>query len=64
MNGQLAELLLGSDGQEKEKDEWGFVLKMTSVFGRTNPEQKAIVVQGLQRTGATVMMVGDGANDC
>lgn len=34
-----------------------------SIFGRTSPFQKKELILGLQKTGKTVAMVGDGVND-
>jgi len=35
----------------------------STIFGRITPEQKAMLVQSLRRTGNYVAMVGDGVND-
>jgi cation-transporting P-type ATPase 13A2 len=43
------------------------VLKMlvkTQVFARMSPDEKNEVVERLQSLGYTVLMCGDGANDC
>lgn len=34
-----------------------------SIFGRVSPEQKKLLVEGLQQNGHTVGMTGDGVND-
>lgn len=35
----------------------------TTIFGRVSPEQKQLIVNGLQAKGKTVGMIGDGVND-
>jgi cation-transporting ATPase E len=35
----------------------------TKVFGRVSPDDKRLIVEGLQRAGHTVAMTGDGVND-
>ena len=37
--------------------------KDTTIFGRVSPEQKCLLVTGLQKEGRTVGMIGDGVND-
>ena len=37
--------------------------KETTIFGRVSPEQKCLLVTGLQKEGRTVGMIGDGVND-
>ncbi|ACL60560.1 cation-translocating P-type ATPase [Methylobacterium nodulans] len=43
--------------------ERGPALRRTHAFARISPAQKLAVVRDLQRSGATVVMVGDGVND-
>lgn len=38
-------------------------LETTTIFGRVSPEQKQLIVNGLQAKGKTVGMIGDGVND-
>jgi cation-transporting P-type ATPase E len=44
-------------------DELADIMDSTAVFGRVNPDQKAAMVEALQRHGHTVAMTGDGVND-
>jgi cation-transporting P-type ATPase E len=44
-------------------EELAEIMDATTVFGRVNPDQKAAMVEALQRRGHTVAMTGDGVND-
>ena len=44
-------------------EELSDIMEKTTVFGRVNPDQKAAMVEALQRRGHTVAMTGDGVND-
>jgi len=50
--------LEGLSSQEVET-----VAKDYTVFGRVTPDQKAILIKTLRRSGRTVAMTGDGVND-
>ena len=41
MNGDLADMILG---EREREEEWREVVERVVVFGRTNPEQKGMVV--------------------
>ena len=45
-------------------DAFRLVLKNCSVYARCSPENKSQIVQSLQNESFTVLMCGDGANDC
>ena len=45
-------------------DAFRLVLKYCSVYARCSPENKSQIVQSLQNEKFTVLMCGDGANDC
>jgi cation-transporting ATPase E len=62
----------GVDGAERAVDartlpeggpELEEIMDTTTVFGRVNPDQKAAMVEALQRRGHIVAMTGDGVND-
>ena len=40
------------------------VLKYCSIYARMAPEHKTLLIQSLQQESFTVLMCGDGANDC
>ncbi len=40
------------------------VLKYCSIYARCSPENKTQIVESLQKESFTVLMCGDGANDC
>jgi len=57
-------VVAGTQLKEMSDDELDEVLKYNEiVFARTSPQQKLIIVEGCQRTGATVPVTGDGVND-
>ena len=45
-------------------DIFRLILKNCSVYARCSPENKIQIVQSLQNESFTVLMCGDGANDC
>ena len=57
----------GIEDQNKFKtfhDAFRLVLKFCSIYARCSPENKTQIVQSLQKESFTVLMCGDGANDC
>jgi sodium/potassium-transporting ATPase subunit alpha len=55
----------GNDLKNLSEEELDFLLVNHSeiVFARTSPQQKLIIVEGFQRSGAIVAVTGDGVND-
>jgi cation-transporting ATPase 13A3/4/5 len=45
-------------------DAFRLVLRYCSIYARCSPENKTQIVQSLQKESFTVLMCGDGANDC
>ena len=45
-------------------DAFRLILKYCSIYARCSPENKTQIVQSLQKESFTVLMCGDGANDC
>lgn len=58
----LNTVLLTGDRQ-RVAQEVAAQLNITQVFAQVKPEEKARIIQSLQKDGATVAMVGDGIND-
>ena len=56
-------VMSGTEIQLLDDDELDACVKSIGVFARVTPSQKARIVRSLQRAGAVVAMVGDGAND-
>ena len=49
---------------KKFHEAFRLVLKYCSIYARCSPENKSQIVQSLQKESFTVLMCGDGANDC
>lgn len=66
MDGKSVDYFYNSD--KTNSDEIEFLLKHTKIYGRTDPEQKKIVIERLKEVkkpkNLCVAFVGDGANDC
>ncbi|OQV20867.1 Sodium/potassium-transporting ATPase subunit alpha [Hypsibius exemplaris] len=60
-----AAVVTGSMLKEMSSDQLDFVLRTHPelVFARTSPQQKLIIVEGVQRMGCIVAVTGDGVND-
>ena len=50
--------------KQELKDLFDLLIKKGKIFSRMKPEQKASVIEEIQKRGFRVGMVGDGANDC
>lgn len=53
----------GAELDEADDAELAEMLRTTSVFARTRPEQKLRIVRGLREAGQVVAVTGDGIND-
>jgi len=56
-------ILLGSDIDQMDEEQFGKAVEHTSVFAKLSPLQKARVVSRLRREGHSVGYMGDGIND-
>ncbi|EPB70236.1 IC domain protein, HAD ATPase, P-type family [Ancylostoma ceylanicum] len=57
-------VVTGEQLQNYDQSEWDALLRHKYiVFARTNPEQKLLIVQEVQRRGETVAVTGGGVND-
>ncbi len=56
-------ILLGSDLEQMEEETLEKEVEKTTIFAKLSPDQKARVVQALQKAGHTVGFMGDGIND-
>jgi cation-transporting ATPase I len=56
-------VLTGADLDQMSDDELNSLLPEVTVFARVAPLQKVRIVEAYQRSGRTVAMTGDGAND-
>jgi P-type Ca2+ transporter type 2C len=56
-------VLTGADLEKLNQEQLKLALKSTSLFARTNPEQKLKIVQALQAMDEIVAVTGDGVND-
>ncbi|KAH9508727.1 hypothetical protein Btru_049745 [Bulinus truncatus] len=58
-------VIQGEKLKELSADDLDQILRQHTeiVFARTSPQQKLIIVEGCQRTGAIVAVTGDGVND-
>ncbi|KAF0988455.1 hypothetical protein HZS_5193, partial [Henneguya salminicola] len=61
----IAAVITGNDIKDMTSCELDEIIKFHTeiVFARTSPQQKFIIVEGFQRSGAIVAVTGDGVND-
>lgn len=55
--------LSGEQLDQMDAEEFGKIIKNTSVYARVAPEHKIRIVEGWQKAGGIVAFVGDGIND-
>lgn len=56
-------VISGMQLAQMESDQLAQAAQTCTVFGRISPEQKAMLVRQLRKTGSYVAMIGDGVND-
>ncbi|MFM7424689.1 MAG: HAD-IC family P-type ATPase, partial [Elainella sp.] len=56
-------LVSGSQLAQMDEAQFAQAAQNCTVFGRISPEQKAMLVRQLRRSGSYVAMIGDGVND-
>jgi Ca2+-transporting ATPase len=60
---KAAQVLTGGDINKLADDQFNQLLASVNVYARVSPEQKMKIVEGLEASGHTVAMTGDGVND-
>src|SRR5947209_19935214 len=53
----------GADLAGMSESEIAAAVPGVDAFSRVSPTQKLLVIRGLQRSGVSVIMIGDGVND-
>lgn len=56
-------LLLGSDIEDMNQEEFSKAVEDTNIFAKLSPQQKVKIVQELRKNGHTIGFMGDGIND-
>eukprot|EP00122_Pirum_gemmata_P016965 Pgem_evm1s15874 len=56
-------VLSGAELDSYDLDQLSEVIKNTTVFYRTSPSHKLVIINAFQNLGKTVAMTGDGVND-
>jgi cation-transporting P-type ATPase E len=56
-------VISGMQLAQMDSDQFAQAAQTCTVFGRISPEQKAMLVRQLRKTGSYVAMIGDGVND-